>query len=132
MQSQAGVLLMGTLGQRLRRLRKERTEYSIDDVARKIGTTFSSVGKYERDEQLPPADKLTALAQLYQTTTDYLLGLTDDPSPPPRGDTVAAWSPSGYDKLTPEQRREVDAFVEFLRHKYRKGGPFDRGGRGAD
>lgn len=73
---------MDTIGARLRKLRKERTDYSIEDVARLINTTYSSVGKYERNEQTPPPDKLKALAELYGTTTDYILGLTDDPRRP--------------------------------------------------
>lgn len=35
---------------------------------------------YEKDQRIPPADILIKLSQIFNVTTDYLLGLSDDDS----------------------------------------------------
>ncbi len=37
---------------------------------------------YELGQRDIPTDILIALAKFYKTSTDYILGLTDDPTPP--------------------------------------------------
>ena len=37
-------------------------------------------GRYERGEREIPCSMLIKLAELYNTSTDYILGLTDNPS----------------------------------------------------
>ena len=39
--------------------------------------------RYERGYRDIPSDVLIALADLYQTSTDYILGRTNNPAPPP-------------------------------------------------
>ena len=38
--------------------------------------------RYEQGYRDIPTDILIALARLYNTSTDYILGLTNDPRPP--------------------------------------------------
>ena len=45
--------------------------------------TRSAYSSYENRRRLPPADALLLLARYYRTTADYLLGISDDPGPPP-------------------------------------------------
>ena len=63
-------------GLRIRKLRLDK-EWTIEDVARLLNIGFSSIAKYERGEQQPPADKLAMLADLYGVSVDYLLGRTN-------------------------------------------------------
>ena len=44
----------------------------------------SQYSKYERGEREIPLNLLIKLAQFYKTSTDYLVGLTDDKTPPLR------------------------------------------------
>lgn len=93
-----------TIGERLRGLR-ERHEWSQEEVARKINTSVSLIGRYERNERLPPPDKLNLLCDLYGVGADYLLGLIDDPAPADR-----------QRKLTPaEQLAEMGLGTVFAR-----------------
>lgn len=68
------------VGQRLHELR-QASGWSMDDVSGKTGITKSSISGYENDDRVPPADKLAAFARLYHTSVDYILGITNDPTP---------------------------------------------------
>lgn len=63
---------MGSLGERLRRLRLERN-LSLYDVERLSGYHFTTIGKYERGERRPSLEVLRELARLYQVPLSELL-----------------------------------------------------------
>ena len=68
-------------GKRLKELRNQR-RWTQKEVAAKIGLQLSQFNKYESGMHVPPADKLLQLAELYATTTDYLLtGAVSDAQP---------------------------------------------------
>ena len=48
-------------------------------LAAKLGMTQTQYFRYEQGYRDVPSDILIALADLYQTSTDYILGRTDDP-----------------------------------------------------
>ena len=58
------------------RLQKKATQL---EVARQIGVHKSSISAYEVGRRMPTSDQLCKLPDFYNTTTDYLLGRTDDP-----------------------------------------------------
>lgn len=59
-------------GERLRRLR-EHYNLSQNEVAKILQVAPSLISSYERGERMPSPAKLIKLADLYHTTTDYLL-----------------------------------------------------------
>lgn len=63
---------------RLKELRGNRNQ---NDVAREIGISRASLSYYETGDRKPDINTLHALAQYYQVSSDYLLGLTDIASP---------------------------------------------------
>ena len=63
---------MGSLGDRLRRLRLERN-LSLYDVERLSGFHFTTIGKYERGERRPSLEVLRELARVYQVPLSELL-----------------------------------------------------------
>ncbi|WP_373896349.1 helix-turn-helix domain-containing protein [Virgibacillus sp. CBA3643] len=67
-------------GERLKYLRKER-HWTIEDVSEKIGVGHSTYAGYEREYRKPPIETLSAFAELYGVSTDYILGLTDEKEP---------------------------------------------------
>ena len=69
-----------SLGKRLKSEREKRT-WSQKRVAGKIGITNTVLSNYERDYRDPDTDTLTKLAELYEVSTDYLLGRTDSSQP---------------------------------------------------
>ena len=70
--------------ERIRRLRDEY-EYKQSYVARAVNVTQRAYSYYETGQRMIPPQVLIALALLYETSADYLLGLTDDPRPYRRG-----------------------------------------------
>lgn len=58
---------------RLKNLR-ERYNLSQNEVARILNVSPSLISSYERGERTPSPHKLSSLADIYHTTTDYLLG----------------------------------------------------------
>lgn len=71
---------MTELNARIRE-RREALHMTLEDVGRAVGVSKSTVLSWEtgRIKEMR-RDKLRALAQALQTTVDYLMGLTDDPS----------------------------------------------------
>ena len=61
---------------RIRDLREDR-ELTQTDVAKILGMSQTGYSKYETGENDIPTAVLIKLADLYKTTTDYLLGRTD-------------------------------------------------------
>lgn len=54
-------------------------------VAKATGITQRKYSYIERGKQEPSKEFLAALANLYKTSVDYLLGLTDVKKPYPKG-----------------------------------------------
>ena len=66
--------------QRLKDLREDR-DLLQKDVAEILGITQTVYSRYERGFQTIPVIHLLKLADFYDTTTDYILGRTNDPQP---------------------------------------------------
>ena len=48
-------------------------------VARQLGVSTQTVSYWETDQRVPSTENLRQLAELFDVTSDYLLGLTEDP-----------------------------------------------------
>lgn len=68
---------MDTFGKKLRECR-EAKGYSQKELAKLLNTSYSVIGKYERDEMLPSIEAAKKIAKLIDTTVGYLLGETND------------------------------------------------------
>ena len=66
---------------RLKFLRKQN-KLSQEELADKINTTKGTISNYENEYSTPSNELLKDLANVLNTTTDYLLGRTDNPNPP--------------------------------------------------
>lgn len=72
---------MSLLGNRLRQARKGKG-FTQDYVAKIIDSTYQTVSNYERGERDPDTDTLARLSNLFEVSIDWLVGQTDDPTPP--------------------------------------------------
>ena len=73
----------------LKRFRKEM-KISQRDVATQLGMLPQAYYRYESGQYLLPTASLLQLAKNFNVTTDYLLGLSDEPRPPDTATLVAA------------------------------------------
>ena len=71
---------MNVFAERLKKLRESKG-YSQKELGTISGVDASLISRYEQGERTPTVDNLTSLAKALETTTDYLLGLTDNPLP---------------------------------------------------
>lgn len=62
------------IGQRLRQLR-ERHGFSQDYIATELDTTQQVISKYENGVDVPGGLRLKKLAELYEVTSDFILGI---------------------------------------------------------
>ena len=65
---------------RIRDLRED-ADMTQAQVAEYLHIKQNTYSQYENGQRQLPLDSLIALAKLYNTTTDYILGLTNDPKP---------------------------------------------------
>ncbi len=61
-----------TLGEKIMELRKKRG-LSQEDLAITLGVSRQAVSKWETEESTPDTDKIVALAEYFNVTTDWLL-----------------------------------------------------------
>jgi transcriptional regulator with XRE-family HTH domain len=55
--------------------------WSQEDMATFTGVLQNSISRYESGKVQPNADVIIKIAKALDVSTDYLLGLTDDPTP---------------------------------------------------
>ena len=104
-----------SLGQRIRDLRK-RNGLTQTDLANKIGLQFGTVSKYEKDEISIPAENLSKIADVLDTTTDYLLGRNTTINEPI---ALAASTKNKIDisGVSDEDRKAIERFIEMAKSK---------------
>lgn len=66
---------------RMRDLRED-AELSQAELAEALGIAQTTYSGYERGFREPSLDMLCQIADFFHTSTDYLLGRTDNPVPP--------------------------------------------------
>ena len=68
---------MEYFGDKLRALRMEK-KLTQNDLAARLGIVGASVSSYEKSKQYPSVEVLIQLCQIFDVSSDYLLGLSDD------------------------------------------------------
>jgi transcriptional regulator with XRE-family HTH domain len=57
---------------------REQSGMTQQDLALRLGVTRSSVNSWEMGISTPTTDKIAELAQLFKTSSDYILGITSE------------------------------------------------------
>ncbi|GMA59693.1 helix-turn-helix transcriptional regulator [Alicyclobacillus fastidiosus] len=100
---------------RLKKLRESRG-WTQEDLADKLGVSRATIAGYETKGKIPRDDTLIAIADLFNTSTDYLFGRTDLRHPiidPDLGADISDLTPEEVEFLN-ELKEEV-AFKDFLK-----------------
>jgi transcriptional regulator with XRE-family HTH domain len=72
------------IGQRIRELRAQQ-DMSQAALARALGASANAINYIELGStRAPHIDRLIAIADLFNVSLDYLVGRSDDPTPPKR------------------------------------------------
>lgn len=86
---------VGLNGDRLRRAR-ERLNFSQEELAAAMGAQQQAVQRWEKERVDPNSYTIKQLARVLRVTTDYLLGLSDEPS-----------GSLEFEGLTPQMRKLI-------------------------
>lgn len=86
-------------GQRLRQ-RRDDLGMTQQDVADQLGINYQQLNKWENGKHMPAAETVARLAVLLETSSDYLLNLTDDHE---------QRTSDRVNKLTPDERDIIEA-----------------------
>lgn len=65
------------MNERLKQLRIERG-LKLKEVAEQLNVTIRSISRYEDGTREPSVEMIIKFCKLYEVTSDYLLGLTDN------------------------------------------------------
>lgn len=68
---------MATFKDRLKELRQSKN-MTLEELANEIGTTKSTISRYENGMRQPKQDILEAIADFFNVSTDYLLGRSNN------------------------------------------------------
>lgn len=68
---------------RIKELREDN-DYTQEYISRKLNMKQPQYARYESGRREFPIDILTILAKIYNTSLDYMIGLTDEIKPYPR------------------------------------------------
>ncbi|MEW6082241.1 MAG: helix-turn-helix transcriptional regulator [Bacillota bacterium] len=110
---------MSRFAERLRQTRISRG-LTQERLASFLGVSRSTVAGYEAPskEREPDFAFLSKLAEILDVTSDYLLGLSDDPAAGKKRASMAADRPDPLSDLPEEARKSVEDFIEYTKRKY--------------
>jgi len=74
--------MQNPIGERIRQLRQQHS-WTQNELADRTQLERKSIIRYESGQNVPGGRALTSLARIFGVSTDYLLGLSDDPQPIP-------------------------------------------------
>ena len=64
------------------RLCRNQLDLKQQDIAEELNIVYRTYRRYETGETKPDIETAAKLAQYFHVSLDYLVGLTDDPTPP--------------------------------------------------
>jgi len=65
-----------------------KRDYTQESLAFELGTDKKAVSRWESGQFSPNAETLVELSRILKVSTDYLLGLSDNPTPQTRVDNL--------------------------------------------
>ena len=99
---------------------RTRKKLSQRELARSLKLSPSTVAMYETGQRTPDAETIMILADFFNTTTDFLLGRTDNPQPftgsslPPFPEKIRLFYDSIHN-LSDESLKFLEKQAEYLK-----------------
>ena len=107
-----------TLGNRIKFLRK-RANITQSELAEKLNLSFGTISKYEKDEISIPSETLLKIANIFNVSTDFLLGRVDIKN---ESIAIAVSTKDNIDlsDICDEDKEAIMRFVEMAKNKNKK------------
>lgn len=114
--------MMDSFSKRLKtcreKLKAENSIWTQGYVAKKLNVARTTYTAYENGTKTPPLDTVNRIANLFNVSSDFLLGRTENPYQ--LDDLAAHRSDDPMSDLPEDARREVENFMDYIRSKYGK------------
>lgn len=109
--------------ERLRELRNEK-KISQKELAEILFVSQQTVAKWETDRSTPNPEMISKIAQYFEVSSDYLIGISDVKTPvtssPIDDDDIKFALFDGDQGISDEAYEEVKRFAAFIKEKYKK------------
>jgi transcriptional regulator with XRE-family HTH domain len=108
------------LSKRLKNARNNK-KLTQEELAIKVNTTKGTISNYENGHSTPPNEMLKLLADVLNTTSDYLLGRIDNPDQPDEFNKLInnehniAYFGGAKKELTEEEAQHLEESLEMFR-----------------
>lgn len=106
------------------RLKVLRIEKGLkqSELAKQLKVAQSTLSGWETGQNEIDLTNINRLADIFNCSIDYLLGREDVRNPYKNSNPIiAAHRTDGYDEDLPDDaKEELNNYIEFLRHKYKK------------
>ena len=100
------------IGERLKKLR-QKSKISQEELGAILGVRGSAVSRYETDKDSPSDGIKTKIAKYFNISTDYLLGVVNEPVPY-YDQKIFLKLPDG---MTNEEKTMVMEFIGYLEYR---------------
>lgn len=104
-------------------MKKKDPRWTQSFVADKVGVARTTYTAYESGSKTPPLETVSKLADIFETSTDYLIGKTETRDLAIRkeiDDPLTNLMFDGWDEMDEETRREALDYIEYLKEKKKK------------
>jgi transcriptional regulator with XRE-family HTH domain len=114
-------MMKSSFSQKIIKLLEEKN-ITQRELAAKVGVQEATISRYINGYRAPHSIIVSKMAEVLETTTDYLLGRSDSPrpSPDPREIVAAHWEGDQFADLPVEAVEEIRKHIEYVRYKYKK------------
>ncbi|WP_191561657.1 helix-turn-helix domain-containing protein [Metabacillus idriensis] len=103
------------IGARIKKCRQEN-DFSQEELANKLDMKRSNVANYEAGRVVPPGNVLLEMSNIFNVTTDYLLGSTNNPySNISLDDNDLKQIQRQRSKLTGKDRERMENMIKMLK-----------------
>lgn len=100
------------IGERIKELRTSK-KMTQTDLAKAVGLSYIQIGRYETQKSTPSSDVLQKLANVLDTTTDFLmLGSRDEIISAQLSDKELLKQFKLVEKLNPEDKHLIKTFID--------------------
>lgn len=102
------------LGQKIIDLRQENN-LSRKELALKLGTSYSSLSKYETNERQPDYETLKKISDCFDVTIDSLLDNSTDNKTSYSNNKLSLITSHAIEDLTEEEQEKLIEYAKFLK-----------------
>lgn len=108
---------MNRYGSKIREIREKNND-TLEDLAKKLDTHFSTVGKWERGERKITPELLEQIAELYDVPVSYFFGDKDGEVPEELKEIGVEWIRFAEEmkekEITPEELKAIISLYKKL------------------